>query len=57
MKRVIIELPDDYSDVISVTVIGRIIGTTNIATAAFDINKGENISYDGTKWKQEKVGV
>ena len=58
MKTIIIDLPDDYADAISVTAIGIITGiTTNVTTHAFDLKKGTYLSNDGNGWKQEKVGA
>ena len=46
MKRIIIEAPDGYDDVITLTLIGQRHGTTNIKVRACDLSKGTHLLFD-----------
>lgn len=43
MKQLIIQIPDDYADVITVTCIGTKENVTNITVQAFDIRKEDTV--------------
>lgn len=54
MKEVIIELDDMYSEVLSITAIGKHGNITNISTKAVELSKGAFLKFDGEKWTQKK---
>jgi hypothetical protein len=54
-KKVIIELPDTYDDILSVTAVGVNVGITDVTTYVVDLSKGTHIVHNGMKWLQEKV--
>ena len=57
MKKVTIELPDNYADVLAVTAIGREgAKIINVMTNAFDLDKGIYMEYNGGKWIQHRGG-
>lgn len=55
MKEVIIELDDMYSEVLSITAIGKHGNITNISTKAVELSKGVVIKFDGENWTQRKI--
>lgn len=55
MKQIIIELPENYANVLSITAVGgACTSEIKVTTGAFDLSKGTFIKYDGAKWLQEK---
>lgn len=54
MKEVIIELDDMYSEVLSITAIGKHGNITNISTKAVELSKGAILKFDGENWTQRK---
>lgn len=54
-KKVIIELPDTYDDILSVTAVGVNVGITDVTTYVVDLSKGTHLVHNGLKWLQEKV--
>lgn len=54
MKEVIIELDDMYSEVLSITAIGKHGNITNISTKAVELSKGAVLKFDGENWTQRK---
>ena len=54
-KKVIIELPDAYDNILSVTAVGVNVGITDVTTYVVDLSKGTHIVHNGMKWLQEKV--
>jgi hypothetical protein len=56
MKRIVIELPSGYDDILSVTAIGRDKGNVvNVSTCAFDLEKGTHILWEDGKWQQKEA--
>ena len=54
-KKVIIELPDAYDNILSVTAVGVNVGITDVTTYVVDLSKGTHLVHNGLKWLQEKV--
>lgn len=58
MKKIIIEVPEKYGDVMSMTFVGRP-GTSSISatTGVYDLRKGTNFIVPETgPWIQRKIG-
>lgn len=55
MKRVIIELPEEFSDLITITAVGIKPKSVNMTTHAADLEKGTHLSYDGKDWVQSAL--
>jgi hypothetical protein len=58
MKRIVIDFPNGYDEVLSMTAIGRDKGTVvNVVSCAFDLEKGNHIYCDGDgTWRIESTG-
>lgn len=54
-KKVIINLPDAYDNILSVTAVGINAGSTDVTTYVADLNKGTHLVHNGLKWLQEQV--
>ena len=55
MKRVIIELPEEFSDLITITAVGANPKSVNVTTHAANLENGTHLSYDGKNWMQSEV--
>lgn len=57
MKRLVIDLPDDYADAVTITAIGHTAkianNVTNVICKAFDLDSGTHFSFNGKEWEQE----
>lgn len=54
-KKVIINLPDAYDNILSVTAVGINAGSTDVTTYVVDLNKGTHLVHNGLKWLQSEV--
>ena len=54
-KKVIIELPDAYDNILSVTAVGVNARGTDVTTYVVDLSKGTHIVHNGMKWLQMEV--
>ena len=54
-KKVIIELPDAYDNILSVTAVGTNVRRTDVTAYVVDLSKGTHLVHNGLKWLQSEM--